>query len=339
MIDVLEKNKNSTSFYKNHISFNLILLLFAIASQTKSASIFDYIISLLWDDSFEFNSKYLILYYIPYYITLFPENKKVLDENLVMTLFSKNQDIPNIIKLLIEWLAYIFISTGENGTKHHDFIVKILKGIGYAFVGKSCLLIDESYQPLTHRQVAESMITFIRLLFNAKNDIFEAIAHDILTNKIKKVEFDNEEDIIILIGLFASIGSEISSITPDRRIVNSYNYDIILHNNANDISDYKDTVDNNKYISFVYTNSISVDPSQFDLNEIEIENILQLRDEIFHSIYKNNQEYEEPISQNEITKSMLIATFYSFIPIMMQNEKKCQNSFERQKLDKINVTF
>ena len=65
-----------------------------------------------------------MLYYIPYYIELIPDNEKVLDENLAYSLLSKNKSIPIIVKLLIEWISYIFITTNENMKSNHDFILK-----------------------------------------------------------------------------------------------------------------------------------------------------------------------------------------------------------------------
>lgn len=58
-------------------------------------------------------------------------------------------------------------------------------------------------------------------------------------------------------------------------------------------------------------NLISFDPKEIDLDEIEIENIMNL-----HEYLNNNRLSKE----KDLSYNVLIATFYSFLPVIMQNK-------------------
>lgn len=135
------------------------------------------------------------------------------------------------------------------------------------------------------------MISFIRLLYNKNNtDLFELI-HDILQNKIQNIEND---DMFISIGLFISFGQNLSGKEIQKKYMPSFQF-------TKSIEQYG-------YIK----KAVLLENKNLELNEKEIDNILKLHDVFIHSNCLNgHQKYEGAIDDNEINKSILIASFYS----------------------------
>ncbi|KAK8878322.1 hypothetical protein M9Y10_005088 [Tritrichomonas musculus] len=326
LITMLLNNENNKTSFKYEINFVLILIVLAIALKTKDKILCDYVVSLISSSKIDIMSINLILTVIPIFNDLGIDVSSVLNENTSLELVAAFNNIPILAKSYFYWLSKLFVKEDQSIlTKRHDFIRKVFIGIGQAFVGKSCLFINDSFDPFCHRQVCETMISFIRLLFNSKNDILMSIIHDILKNEIKEIKMDSDEEkIMISIGLFASFGQTLSSLEHDRKLSSSINQDSCIT-----ILGYNPTIEeiitsDNKNESNMnsYSNSVFLDNIDLDLTEEEVGNILDLHETLINSQYfKEDQEYEKEINQKEITENVLISTFYSFLPIVMQNKK------------------
>lgn len=328
IIEVIENNKNNQSFFNDRISFLSVLILIGIAFKSQNKGLFDYIISLLFNDEIVLESKQLILIATP----IFEHHISV---DIAFSILEKKAESPVIIKYVFSLISSIFIKNESNLIDRKSFILKVFQGIGQSFIGKSCLFIDDSFQPFAHRQVAESMIAFIRLLFNSKNETLLKIIHEILTKSFKNIVFDDTNqnllhDYFLLIGLFASLGQTLSAIEPDRKLSQDYDIkkDWIIKgfNPSNRRVKTSENICENVY--GFYSNVVSITNDQIDLNEIEVENILQLHDKIMKSKYfVHKQNYFDDISQKETTDNILISSFYSFLPMVMQNKNNAKLLF------------
>lgn len=299
-----------------------------IAAEDKNNELVNYIIDLLLLENIDFQSKRLILTLIPAFYQIIPENQRINDKNLAFSILEKNQKSPIIVRSVFYWLAMLINTKIDlDDSYYDDFILKVLKGIGRSFVGKSCLFIDESFQPFTHRQVAEGMISFIRLLVNLQNYKMNDIIHEILSNKINKIKFDSNtndsDELMIIIGLFASTGQILSSLNTERKIIKDVNWNslvtIIGFNTT--FSSLREYDESTKKISGAYANVILIDPRKIDLTDDEVNNLLQLH-EIISLKYFNKKQDDNVvnISETEIERNVLISTFYSFLPVIMQSQ-------------------
>ncbi|KAK8892306.1 hypothetical protein M9Y10_029531 [Tritrichomonas musculus] len=321
LIDLLNQNKKNDSFIHDRVNFVSILCLLGITIKAKNEELANYIISLLSSEDIDLISKQLILMVIPTFESFVSKSSKFFDLSFALTILTNNANAPIIVRSIFYWLASIITTSGNE-----DFIKKVFKGIGQSFSGKSCLFIDDSFQQFAHRQVAEGMISFIRILVNEQDAIVQDVIDDILINSITKIHLDNEnkDDLMISIGLFASLGQSLSALEPDFNISRYFRigeaqpllgYDTTskqFHGNGIYLKE--------KFDGYFY-NIVLFDPQKYNLTEEEVENLLNLHEIISNSKYfKKEQKFEEEIKDDEISDNILIATFYSFLPIIMQNK-------------------
>ena len=312
IINMIDKNKDNKSFFKNKIDFVLLHILIIIAFKTEDKELINYIVSLLYYDEFYIINKQLILYCIPAFIQFIPNSINEIDslnEQSAFSILSKSKNNPYIIRGILLWIAELFINeSDQESVDHQNFILKCFEIIGRGFLAKNCLLIDDSYKPDVHFLVSLTCCSFIKILFNSNNEDTLIVIHDILSNKINEIDFNNQciEKMYAPIGLFISLEHtftktaprNFSSLTPDE----------------NRYSNVKDT--------YYYQIFIQIENTKLELNEKEIDNILHLHEVILKSKYFNEEQqqpsYEGIISDKEIAENILFSSFYAFLPMIMQ---------------------
>lgn len=227
LTQLYEGNKDKNSFVNDRFN-DIIFGLFAIiGSKVESNELIDYLISLLLSSE-NIKIKNFILIIIFIFTKLYPENQNLFDRSVPFSILFNNHHNPIIVKSIFYWLSQVVYNDQGSlslldeknpylSMKPEEFIKTVLISIGNAYCGHKCIFIDESFQLFAHRQVAEGMISFIRILsiqniqniFNIFNEIF------IKTNKSKLDDFKDDE-INILIGIFASLCHSLSAFEPDR---------------------------------------------------------------------------------------------------------------------------
>lgn len=337
-IDIIE-NKKIKSFIRDEANLQMIIILFSLALRNKNSEIVDYISSLLFCDYIDFTCKKLILTIIPVMIKMIPGNHKIKDKSLAISFLKENSNLPVLVCQSFYWIATL-LNLYKDEKEDYDFIMTVLKGIGQAFVGKSCLFIDnEAFKSFTHRQVADKMISFIRLLMNSDNDSVLNVIHDVLSNKINQLRLDeNNDDLMISIGMFSSIGQSLSAFEPERQfgdfLRSSDLYQIIGFNPA--LCQIREMYSYRRKTNGNFENIVKLDPKKLDLNEKEINNLLQLHKIISKSKYfiDEQQKYDYEITDKEIAENILFSSFYSFLPIIMQNKNNAGILMSNKYLDK-----
>lgn len=299
LFDMLNEKKNNKSFFKKMINNILVYILIMLSLQIEDDELINKIVSLVTDKEIDLDSISFILISIPALIqfTQVSENCKIFDEKLVLSIINNMNDSARIVYCSFYWAEFLISNEKEKNQKHQDFILKILKGIGQTFVNKGCLFINDSYEHESHQKVASFMVFFIRLLYNENNVNLLEVIHDILTNKINEIE-KKEECLMITIGLFISFESNLLNSFP-----------IKLNNFDNK------KVEKKKYMKYC----VLLENKNFKLNDKEIDNILKLHEFLIQSDFLNDNKIDQNcIKYKEIIQSILITSFYSFLPIIMQ---------------------
>lgn len=315
--NLIEKNRENESFIHTLIDSTFILQILSIISFTKNFDLFQQLISLL-NTKIDTQNKRLILITLPYFIQQFDQSQST----FIFDFLENNRGCPIIVKSTFLWIASVLTYT-KNSIDSTEFIKTVLTGIGSSFTGHSCLFINDNFDSYSHRQVAESQISFIRYLVNHQYKPCLDVIHSILTNL-------SQTDLFIQIGVFASLGQYISAFEPQRKIsskilIHQIN-EIIGFNSSNGQVYLNNSFDRKVFGSFY--NTLSFDPNSFTLTEIEVSQILAFHSSKFQSTFFKDQDYSI-ITENEINECVLICSFYSFLPVILQNSNSVSLLFSK----------